>query len=382
MDTDEKLWRRLSSASKDAESNEWLLKQQQKARRQKIIIATIGLAILGAIVAVIVLHYLHPNSPIYPTGSGSNGGNSTDNGNSPSSGNPSKSNNNTIIPDKSLIHSFYGIGYTPLNTQFPSCGATLANITEDIKILSQLTSRIRLYGQDCQQADMVLQAIRNLKVNMSVILTIWVDSNMTTYKRQYDSFFNTLKTYGADGNIDSVSVGNEVLFRKEISSSDLFARMADVRSKVKAMGFKDIKVSTSDLGSNYDSSMIKASDTLLANIHPFFAGVPAEQGSNWTFKYFNDNIVVPGMGKPAIISEVGWPTQNGTLNASIASVPNLQTFMDDFVCEANRRKVPYYFFEAYDEPWKIITGSEMECHWGLMTVNRELKVKIPNCPID
>jgi len=32
--------------------------------------------------------------------------------------------------------------------------------------------------------------------------------------------------------------------------------------------------------------------------------------------------------------------------ASDASVPNLQTFIDTFVCQANTAGIPYFFFEV------------------------------------
>lgn len=43
---------------------------------------------------------------------------------------------------------FTRIAYTPYGAILPQCGATLQNVTEDIKLLSQLTPRIRLYASD------------------------------------------------------------------------------------------------------------------------------------------------------------------------------------------------------------------------------------------
>ncbi|CAG8749097.1 6845_t:CDS:1, partial [Ambispora leptoticha] len=331
------------------------------------------LILVTLIVGAIGYYYTHRTPPKYPGVSSAPTGNGAVDGKAPD--------NTTIIPDPRYSRSFYGIGYTPLNTQYPWCGASLANITEDLKILSQLTPRLRLYGQDCQQADLVLQAIKLLNVKMTVILTVWVDSNDTTFQRQYNSMLNTLKTYGNDGNIEAVSIGNEVLFRKDVTPQVLFQRMMDFRATLQQMNLSKIKVVTSDLGSNISPAMIQATDIVLANVHPFFAGVSAQQGANWTFNYFNQTDATPALPKPAIISEVGWPTANGTNQGAVASVPNLQIIADTFVCEANRRQVPYYFFEAFDEPWKIITGSDMETHWGIMTVDRQLKIKLPNCPV-
>ncbi|CAG8433743.1 11073_t:CDS:1 [Ambispora gerdemannii] len=366
-------WRRMSKAAKDPDHSDWLDKQQKKQRRQRLILLTIGLILVAIIVGAIGYYYTHRTPPKYPNVNNAPTGNAAVNTTAPG--------DTKIIPDSRYSRSFYGIGYTPLNTQFPWCGASLANITEDIKILSQLTPRIRLYGQDCRQAEMVLQAIKLLNVKMSVILTVWVDANETTFQRQYSSMLDTLKTYGSDGNIEAVAIGNEVLFRKEIEPQVLFQRMMDFRATLQTMNLSKIKVITSDLGSNISPAMIKATDVVFANVHPFFAGVVVEKGADWTFTYFNETDVKPALPKPAVISEVGWPTKNGTNRGAVASEQNLQIFVDNFVCEANRRQVPYYFFEAFDEPWKIITGSDMETHWGIMTVDRELKIKIPNCVV-
>jgi exo-beta-1,3-glucanase (GH17 family) len=81
--------------------------------------------------------------------------------------NPSK-----FETDSRLKNSFYGFAYTPLGAMLPDCGATQANVTEDMQLLSQLTTRIRLYGADCNQTALVLQAIQDTKVNLEVFVGI------------------------------------------------------------------------------------------------------------------------------------------------------------------------------------------------------------------
>jgi hypothetical protein len=41
---------------------------------------------------------------------------------------------------------------------------------------------------------------------------------------------------------------------------------------------------------------------------------------------------------------------------STASVNNLQKFLDTFVCAANNNGTGYFFFEVFDEPWKVSFG--------------------------
>ena len=41
------------------------------------------------------------------------------------------------------------------------------------------------------------------------------------------------------------------------------------------------------------------------------------------------------------------------MNSSIASIPNMNTFMNDWICQALDNGTQYFWFEAFDEPWKI-----------------------------
>ncbi|RKP23842.1 glycoside hydrolase superfamily, partial [Syncephalis pseudoplumigaleata] len=286
----------------------------------------------------------------------------------------------TIVPSPDLVKSFYGITYTPLNAQYPECGGSLGDVIEDIKVLSQLTTRLRLYGMDCDQASHTLEAIKQLKVDMKIVVTIWVDENPVTYKRQYDLFWKLLKDYNTD-NILGVSVGNEAIFRKESNATDLGARMSDVRSQLKARGFATMPVFTTDLGDNFKADLISESDEAWANVHPFFAGINVSEGATWTWDFYERFIGKPARsaGKKGIISETGWPTKGEAKQNAIPSRDGLQRFLDDFVCQTNAKGIPYYFFEAFDAPWKVAKFTELEGNWGILTKDRKPKAKFPKC---
>jgi len=315
---------------------------------------------------------------------GKNGGKLGDGsgGTTPGSSGPSSSPNATFVPDSRLVRSFWGMNYVSFAVQLPSCGTTLQDVVEDIKLLYQLTSRIKLYGMDCGQADLVFEALKILNINMGVALTIWVDNNATTYQRQLDSFWNVTKIYGFS-NIIGVAVGNEAVYRKEISLDDLVSRIADMKSKLAAAGHPEIPVYTTEIN-NFDF-LIKIEDLLCDNIHPYFGKVPVLQSANWTWSQFDseDLSVSSTVGKKSLIAEVGWPS--GTYNpkpptVSIPSEANLQIFLDGFVCEANKRNIPYYYFELVDSVWK--PHDDEEPFWGLFYSNRTLKpLNLPNCSL-
>jgi len=51
---------------------------------------------------------------------------------------------------------------------------------------------------------------------------------------------------------------------------------------------------------------------------------------------------------------VGWPSGGGAVNSSVAGITESQFFIDNFLPAAKNAGVKYYYFEGYDEPWKII----------------------------
>ncbi|KAI8058062.1 glycoside hydrolase superfamily [Syncephalis plumigaleata] len=258
--------------------------------------------------------------------------------------------NLTIVPSPDLVKSFYGLTYTPQRAQYPECGVSVG----DVNLLEK--------------------AIGLLKINVTLILTIWVDKHQETYDRQLKALWDTLDKYKGK-RIDGISVGNEALFRKDVTAEELARRMNDIRQEVKKRNL-NIPVYTTDLAENFDNVIMQASDAALGNIHPYFAKTSVSDAAKWTWDYFDKTIAKSG--KTAIISETGWPTQGDSTGSAVPSVANLQTYLDNFLCQTAAKNIPCYFFEAYDAAWKTNVEA-VEKSWGLLTKDRKLKVRIPRC---
>jgi len=200
----------------------WLKEEKRSRATRKWIIIGIVLFILAAAAAgvtVYLVKFRNSSGDSSGSASGRNGAGSTA---------------KDIKIDGSLKKIFDGMDYTPLDAQYPGCGCTLANITADVAILSQLTSKIRLYGTDCAQATMVLDAIQALQVDLTVFIGVWVDNNSTTVQRQLNDMYSTLNKYPVDL-IDGIAVGNEVLFRKDLTETQLITMIQEVKANVSAM---------------------------------------------------------------------------------------------------------------------------------------------------
>ncbi|RAO68847.1 uncharacterized protein BHQ10_004859 [Talaromyces amestolkiae] len=309
-----------------------------------------------------------------------------------------------LLNNTDLHRVFHGMDYTSWGVQYPLCleyPPSQNNVTRDMAVLSQLTNTVRVYGTDCNQTQMVLHAIDNLELtDMKLWMGVWVNSNETTTKRQIETLYDVIDNMNDTSIIEGVIVGNEVLYSGGFSDQTtaqtaLITYMEDVRSNLTAKGLK-VPVATSDLGDNWTADLLAASDMVMANVHPFFGGVPVDQAASWTVDFFNthDVSLTSGTSKEAIISEVGWPSAGGndcgsvnctdSTSGSIAGIDEMNQFLSDWVCQALTNGTKYFWFEAFDEPWKVIydtPGKEWEDKWGLMDSARVLKsgLKIPDC---
>jgi hypothetical protein len=194
-----------------APGSRWTEIQAPKSNRRfwimlGAILAVVGIIIVGVTAGLVVAN--HKKSSHNLSSSSSSSSNNTvvnqTNPNDPS----------TFVKDPNLHPSFYGLAYTPVGSQLPDCGNSLPAVIQDIQIMSQLTSRVRLYGADCNQSALVLEAIKQTKVNMTVYLgnyPIPTDQN-AAYNRQKAVIQSAIQTYGT-GSIGGVTVGNEFMLK-------------------------------------------------------------------------------------------------------------------------------------------------------------------------
>ncbi|RMZ83573.1 hypothetical protein DV738_g1120, partial [Chaetothyriales sp. CBS 135597] len=402
------------------EKSEWLNRQKQGRHQMRWVVGmAIGAVVVIAIVAGIVggvLGSRKSSSSSGSSGSSGSGGDGPVAGSTNNAETDLKENGDLDINSKEIqalmdndeLHKvFPAIDYTPWGTQYPLCHTyppSPNNVTRDMAVLSQLTNTVRLYGTDCNQTEMVMHSIKQLQLtDMKIWLGVWVDTNQTTTERQIAKLYEILEANKNDLSIfKGVIIGNEALYRagedKAQSEEELIEYLTDARSKFKSNGY-DLPIATSDLGDNWNAQLVQAVDVVMSNIHPFFAGVTAEVAAAWTWTFWQEHDVVLTQGNSdikQIISETGWPSGGGTdcggttgecasgQTGAVANVTNMNIFMDTWVCQALENGTDYFWFEAFDEPWKVVYNKDdqnWEDKWGLMDPARNLKsgLKIPDC---
>lgn len=379
-----------------AEKSAWLEKQGHSSKKWKWLIIGGVLLVIAAGIALGVYFGIVKNKGSGGAATGKSAADDTaDNGDL----NINSSEIKKLMNNPNLHKVFPGIDYTPINTQYPDCihnPPSQNNITRDLAVLSQLTNTVRLYGTDCNQTQMLIHAVNQLEMKdtIKIWMGVWQDGNTTTNARQLSQMWDILDEYG-DSYFKGLIVANEILFREQMTATELGSLLSEVRTNLTNRQLT-LPVATSDLGDDWTSELAQMSDYIMSNIHPFFAGVNAKDAASWTYSFWsNQNGGFWKSDKSKnIIAETGWPSQGGTdcgtttitncPDASVAGIDEMNTFMDNWVCQALTNGTNYFWFESFDEPWKIMynSGSQnWEDHWGLMDVDRNLKdgVKIPDC---
>jgi len=384
----------------------WMEPNRPRSSKRKwvmigIVLAVAGIIIVAVTVGIVVSNHSRKNKNLSSSSSSSGGASSASPVQQTNPNDPSQ-----FTKDPNLHQSFYGFAYTPVGSQLPDCGNTLAAVIQDIQIMSQLTTRVRLYGADCNQSALVLEAIKQTKVNMTVFLGNYpiATDNGTAYERQRNELKAAIQTYGTD-HISGVTVGNEFMLNyvtdagiqdpnsavADVGAQILIGDIKDTQSMLSGMSLGSLPVGNSDAGSYFNNEVLADVDYGMANVHPWFANVSAEVSAAWTAEFFAQTDVALAANlsnhPKMYIAETGWPTKssdagNANNGASTASISNLQIFLDTFVCQANTNGTGYFFFEFADEDWKDKQFGGVEGWWGLFNQNRTLKegITIPNCP--
>ncbi len=347
--------------------SEWLSRQTKGNNKMRWVVGfAIGAVVVLAIIGGIVGGVLGSHNAASSGSSSSNNNDNTAAGDTAANGDLDINSPEikALMNNKNLHKVFPGIDYTPWGTQYPLCltyPPSQNNVTRDMAVLSQLTNAVRLYGTDCNQTQMVLHAMDRLQLtDMKLWLGVWVDTNDTTTVRQLEQMYSIIDSTSDKTIYKGAIVGNEALYRagldKAQSEAQLIQILTDVKTNFTTRDW-DIPVATSDLGDNWNAQLVAASDMVMSNVHPFFAGVTAEIAAGWTWDFWqnNDVVLTAGTSKKNIISETGWPSAGGTdcggttgdcaagQSGSIAGIDEMNTYMNSWVCQAMANGTEYFW---------------------------------------
>lgn len=281
-----------------------------------------------------------------------------------------------------------GISYGPYRkNQAPGeKEPTRDQILEDLKLLvGDQWQMIRTYGTEPFSAK-VCEIIKTEKLPLKVMVGAWVATESTPEQKkanggQVDRAIQLANQYPEI--VAAVSVGNESQvfwsFHK-VKQETLIAYIRKVRSAIKqpVTVADDFKYWTTD-----ESKPVAAEiDFIVSHMYAMWLGQKLDNAVDWTKDIYAE-VKKSHPERKIVIGELGWATQKtnhgdqGKMIKGKAGEAEQKIFFDAITKWLKQDEVGYFYFEAFDEPWKGGNDpAEVEKHWGLFRENRTRKSAI------
>src|SRR5476651_2589800 len=269
------------------------------------------------------------------------------------------------------------VSYAPFrNTQTPLVPTTQIapeQIAQDLAQLAKISDCVRTYSLENGLDQVPALAA---KVGLKVILGVWLGSNRLKNLAQISTAVGLTKAY--PDVITAVVVGNEVLLRGEMTTSDLAANIRSVKAQV------SVPVTYADVWEYWlrNREVYEAVDFVTIHILPYWEDFPIRA------KYaaahvdtIRKMIAVAFPGKEILIGETGWPSEGRMRAGALPSRTNQARVVSEILDLAKREGFRVNLIEAYDQPWKRQLEGTVGGYWGLIDSERRALKYPPGEPI-
>ncbi len=242
----------------------------------------------------------------------------------------------------------------------------LSQIETDLAQLAKITDCVRTYSIE-NGLDQVPSVAA--KVGLKVMQGIWLGSNRLKNQFQVSTAVRLTKEY--PDVITSVIVGNEVLLRGEMTSSDLAAIIRSVKAQV------SVPVTYADVWEFWlrNREIYDAVDFVTIHILPYWEDFPIRaKFAALHVDAIRQQVGVAFPGKEILIGETGWPSEGRMREGALPSRTNQARVVSEILSLAKRENFRVNLMEAYDQPWKRQLEGTVGGYWGLIdSVQRALK---------
>src|SRR6266566_2988944 len=252
---------------------------------------------------------------------------------------------------------------TPLQ---PTTHIAPEQIAQDLSQLAKISDCVRTYS-----IENGLDQVPSLaaKVGLKVIQGIWLGSNRLKNQAQISTAVGLARQYPEV--ITSLVVGNEVLLRGEMTTSDLAANIRAVKAQV------TVPVTYADVWEYWlrNREIYDAVDFVTIHILPYWEDFPVRaKHAAAHVDAIRRRMAVAFPGKEILIGETGWPSYGRMREGALPSRTNQARVVSEILGLAKQENFRVNLIEAYDQPWKRQLEGTVGGYWGLIdAVHRALK---------
>lgn len=257
----------------------------------------------------------------------------------------------------------HGFCFSPYEAgQQPGDVLTEAQIERRLNILHKHSEWVRSFS--CTEGNELIPEVAK-RLGMKTLVGAWLGTDREKNRIEIDGLIGLIEK----GVVDIAAVGNEVLYRNDLTESELLEYLAEVKAAVPhvPVGYIDAyyefvqKPAVSDM-----------CDMILCNCYPFWEGTDFAHALSH-MKSMLEKAKRAGNGKPVLITETGWPTHGQSVGQAHPSPENALRYFADTQLWARKEGIGVFYFSSFDEAWKVGPEGDVGAHWGIWDSNEQLK---------
>lgn len=203
------------------------------------------------------------------------------------------------------------------------------------------------------------------ELGIKTLVGAWLGDDDDLNRQEIDGLIGLAK----EGYVDIAAVGNEVMYRRDLTEEELVDFIHEVK-----MALPNIPVGYVDAYYEFSHRprITEACDVILANCYPYWEGCHIDYSLLYMKDMFHQARDA-GQGKKVIITETGWPSEGGSLKASVASKENALKYFINTQLWSKADDIDIFFFSSFDESWKVGAEGDVGAYWGIWDKNENLK---------
>ena len=237
-----------------------------------------------------------------------------------------------------------------------------SQVRRRIEILQPHTKWVRSFS--CTEGNELIPKVAK-EYGIKTLVGAWLGNDPEINKREIEGLIKLAK----EGLVDIAAVGNEVMYRKDLSEDELLDFIKKVKTEIPhvPVGYVDAYYEFS-----HRPRITALCDVVLCNCYPFWEGCPFENSLDY-MKQMYFQAKAAANGKEVIITETGWPSQGENLKASIPAENSARDYFINTQLWSANDNIPVFYFSSFDESWKVGAEGTVGAYWGIWDKNEKLK---------
>lgn len=248
-----------------------------------------------------------------------------------------------------------GLCFSPYEDgQEPGDQLTEEQIRRRIEIIKPYTKWVRSFS--CTDGNEMIPAIAK-EYGLKTLVGAWLGTDEEINQKEIEGVIEVAKA----GDADIVAVGNEVLYRKDLTEEELLEYIYKVKNEI-----PDVPVGYVDAyyEFGFKPKVTEACDVILANCYPYWEGCHLDHSLLYMKDMFRRAMMVAN-GKKVIITETGWPDQGEIFHGAEPSVENAMKYFINTQIWSYEEDIDIFYFSSFDESWKTGDEGDVGASWGI-----------------